>query len=56
MLDSNDEWTPTEWYYYLTDTVGSVVAVVDSSGAVVNRYDGACPPAAGRLRQPDPGP
>jgi RHS repeat-associated protein len=27
------------WYYYLTDQVGSVIAVVDSSGDIVNRYD-----------------
>ena len=32
------------FYYYLTDQVGSVVAVVDSDGDVVNRYDYACPP------------
>ena len=33
------------YYYYLTDQVGSVLAVVDSAGSVVNQYDydAGCP-------------
>jgi len=27
------------WYYYLTDQVGSVLAVIDSDGNIVNQYD-----------------
>ena len=38
-VDIDESTGDADWYYYLTDQVGSVLAVVDADGDTVNRYD-----------------
>jgi len=38
-VDVDADSGEADWYYYLTDPAGSVVAVTDSDGNIVNRYD-----------------
>ena len=38
-VDVDADSGEADWYYYLTDPAGSVVAVTDSDGTIVNRYD-----------------
>jgi len=38
-VDVDADSGEADWYYYLTDPAGSVVAVTDADGTIVNRYD-----------------